>query len=52
MCGDNSMENMVTVCFVCQFSRGEWLLDEAGISDPRERPPVVDEWDGLLRVCR
>jgi 5-methylcytosine-specific restriction endonuclease McrA len=49
--GDNSMKNMVTACFVCQFARGAWLLDEAGISDPRDRPPVVDEWDGLLRVC-
>ena len=32
--GDNSMENMVTACFVCQFARGELLLAEARVKDP------------------
>ncbi len=48
--GDNAMENLVTACFLCQFSRGELLLDEVGVSDPRLRPPIRDVWDGLLRV--
>jgi hypothetical protein len=48
--GDNSAENLVTACWSCQFGRGAYTLEELGLSDPRGRPPIVDDWDGLCRV--
>jgi 5-methylcytosine-specific restriction endonuclease McrA len=48
--GKNSPENLVTACYCCQFGRGEWLLEEVGLTDPRGREPVRDSWDGLSRI--
>lgn len=48
--GDNDDSNLVTACFCCQHGRGQWLLDEMDLIDPRERPPIVDGWDGLCRM--
>jgi hypothetical protein len=44
--------NLVTACQACQYGRGRHALEEFGLSDPRERPPVVDDWDGLTRLLR
>ena len=48
--GTNEPENLVAACGPCQFGRSDWTLEEVGFFDPRERPPVVDDWDGLLSV--
>lgn len=48
--GKNAEENFVTACYCCQFGRGEWLLEEMELQDPRERPPALDSWDGLSRI--
>lgn len=48
--GKNEQENFVTACYCCQFGRGEWLLSEMGLEDPRDRPPIIDAWDGLHRL--
>ena len=48
--GNNDETNLVTACFCCQHGRGQWLLDEMELYDPRERAPVVDNWDGLCRI--
>lgn len=45
--GDNDPENLVTACWSCQFGRGARSLEEVGLSDPRARPPIKDDWDGL-----
>ena len=50
--GINDEPNLVTACNACQFGRGQWTLDEVGFWDPREYPPVLDEWDGLTRLGR
>ena len=50
--GTNDEPNLVTACNACQFGRGQWTLDEVGFWDPREYPPVLDEWDGLTRLGR
>lgn len=50
--GSNDPKNLVAACGPCQFGRGYWTLDEVGFIDPRSRPPVLDSWDGLTRVCR
>jgi len=43
-------KNFVTACYNCQFGRNNWTLEEVGFNDPRDRPPIVDEWDGLTRL--
>jgi hypothetical protein len=48
--GGNEPENLVTACWSCQFGRGAYTIQELGLLDPRDRPPIVDGWDGLTRV--
>lgn len=48
--GDSSPTNLVTTCWPCNFGKEEHLLDELALADPRERAPLVDQWDGLQRV--
>ena len=48
--GTNAFSNLVTACGPCQFGRNDWTLEEVGFNDPRDRPPVVDGWDGLTRI--
>lgn len=44
--GTNDRENLVTACWPCQFGRGDTPIETIGLSDPRERSPLVDDWDG------
>jgi DNA-directed RNA polymerase subunit RPC12/RpoP len=48
--GGNEPRNLVTACGPCQFGRNQWTLEEVEIDDPRNYPPVVDDWDGLSRL--
>ncbi|NTW88577.1 MAG: HNH endonuclease [Desulfobulbaceae bacterium] len=50
--GDNSLENLVTACGPCQFGRGGWTLAEVGFRNPFLRLPIIDGWDGLLRLVK
>jgi 5-methylcytosine-specific restriction endonuclease McrA len=50
--GLNNLDNLVTACWTCQFARGERSLEDARIIDPRSRPLVRDDWDGLRRILR
>jgi 5-methylcytosine-specific restriction endonuclease McrA len=49
--GQSSTDNFVTACYCCQVGRGEWLLEEVDLFDPRSRSPTVDSWDGLTRIA-
>ncbi|WP_425600790.1 HNH endonuclease [Frateuria edaphi] len=49
--GRNEPDNFVTACYCCQFGRGEWLLAEVELTDPRSPEPVRDSWDGLSRIA-
>lgn len=44
--GTNDPDNLVTACWPCQFARGELDYTRLGLTDPRLRPPIVDDWDG------
>jgi 5-methylcytosine-specific restriction endonuclease McrA len=48
--GSNDPENLVIACWTCQFARGERLLEDVRVLDPRSRPPGRDDWDGLRRI--
>jgi 5-methylcytosine-specific restriction endonuclease McrA len=43
-------ENLVVACQPCNYGKGNWFTQQLGLSNPRLRPPRVDDWDGLLRV--
>lgn len=44
--GTNDPDNLVTACWPCQFARGEIDFSRLGLTDPRLRAPIVDNWDG------
>ncbi len=48
--GDDGPDNLVTTCWPCNFGRGNTLIEEVGLADPRLREPIVDDWDGLTRI--
>ena len=50
--GDNDPENLVTACWPCNFGKMNYLIEELSLADPRSRPPVRDEWDGLARAVK
>ncbi|CAB4600147.1 unannotated protein [freshwater metagenome] len=45
--GTHQPDNLVTACWPCQFARGEYTMEQLGLMDPRLRPPVIDDWDGV-----
>ncbi len=45
--GHTTLDNMVITCAPCNFGRMEYTLAEVGLADPRDRPPVISDWDGL-----
>jgi 5-methylcytosine-specific restriction endonuclease McrA len=49
--GDNSLHNMVITCAPCNYGRGDRLLEEVGLIDPRTREPIRSAWDGLERFA-
>ncbi len=48
--GSNLPDNLVTACTPCQFGRNQWTLEEVGFAHPRLTEPLVNDWDGLLRI--
>ncbi len=45
--GLTNLDNLVTSCWACNYGKMDYSVEELGIADPRERPPVDDGWDGL-----
>jgi 5-methylcytosine-specific restriction endonuclease McrA len=45
--GTTDLANLVTACWPCNFGKMEYTVEELGMNDPRDRPPVADGWDGL-----
>ncbi|WFB36961.1 HNH endonuclease signature motif containing protein [Kiritimatiellota bacterium B12222] len=48
--GENTLDNLVITCAACNFGKMNYTLEELGLRDPREYPPVNSLWDGLERV--
>ena len=48
--GTSELENLVTTCQSCNYGKGDWLIEQVGLTDPRTRSPVCDGWDGLTRI--
>jgi 5-methylcytosine-specific restriction endonuclease McrA len=45
--GRTAPENLVTACWACNFGKSSFTVEQMGLADPRDYPPVVDGWDGL-----
>lgn len=52
--GDMELNNCVAACSPCHYGRGENLLEEVGLRDPRTKEPLSDNswWRGLTRFPR
>jgi 5-methylcytosine-specific restriction endonuclease McrA len=48
--GENTLENLVITCAACNFGKMNFTLEELGLLDPRNFPPVQSTWDGLERA--
>jgi 5-methylcytosine-specific restriction endonuclease McrA len=48
--GANDETNLVTACACCNYGKYKYTLEELGLDDPRNRPPVVAPWDGLTSL--
>ena len=48
--GRTTLDNLVTACPSCNYGEAEHTLEQLGLDDPGERPPLDSEWDGLLSL--
>ena len=48
--GRTDINNIVVTCAPCNYGKGDWMLEELGLIDPRLRPGVQTSWDGLERI--
>lgn len=46
--GRTNLENLVTSCGPCNYGKYNYTVEQMGVSDPRLRAPLVDDWDGLV----
>lgn len=46
--GMTNEENLVSSCGPCNYGKAGYTVEQMGIGDPRDRPPIRDDWDGLL----
>lgn len=46
--GRTDMSNLVASCASCNYGKAGYTTEEIGIASPFDRPPIVDEWDGLV----
>ncbi|MXW85183.1 MAG: hypothetical protein F4103_11515 [Boseongicola sp. SB0673_bin_14] len=42
--------DVVVTCAPCNYGKGDYMLEELGLIDPRLRPAVRTSWDGLERM--
>ncbi len=49
--GGSDLDNLIVACAPCNNGRSNLTLEEAGLADPRMRPPVGGPWDGLERFA-
>jgi hypothetical protein len=45
--GETSMDNLVASCAPCNYGKADFTIEQISIGNPFDRPPIVDEWNGL-----
>lgn len=48
--GRTNSDNLVSACPACNYGKFNYTLEQLGLDDPREHPPVVSDWDGLTSL--
>lgn len=48
--GRTNPDNLVSSCPACNYGKYNYTLEQLGIDDPRDRPPVNSDWDGLTSL--
>ena len=48
--GDNDLNNVVLTCAPCNYGRMDYLCEELGLEDPRQRQPIHTDWKGLTQI--
>jgi 5-methylcytosine-specific restriction endonuclease McrA len=49
--GRNTLDNLVTACYSCNFGKYHYTLEQLGLDDPRKRAVSPgDQWDGLVSL--
>lgn len=48
--GTNDLENVVVTCAPCNYGKDSYCVEDLGLFDPRDRPPIQSHWDGLTRL--
>jgi hypothetical protein len=48
--GDNDLNNVVLTCAPCNYGRMDYLCEELGLEDPRQRLPIHTDWKGLTQI--
>jgi 5-methylcytosine-specific restriction endonuclease McrA len=47
--GQSSVDNVVVTCALCNFGKDRHTLRQLDLEDPRLRPPLASDYDGLER---
>ncbi len=48
--GHSSLDNLVVSCALCNFAKGQYLLEQLDLEHPLLREPVNTQFDGLERL--
>jgi HNH endonuclease len=48
--GRNTLENLVTACYPCNFGKDDFTLSQLGLRSPFESPVVQDNHDGFVSL--
>lgn len=49
--GETSIDNLVASCASCNYGKADYTIEQIGIINPFNRPPLVDNWDGLRSLA-
>lgn len=48
--GQNTVHNIVTACYACNFGKDNFTLHQLGLDDPRQHSPVDSSHDGFVSL--
>lgn len=48
--GRTDLDNLVTSCPGCNYGKEAFTIEQLGITDPRDRRPESNDWDGLTSL--
>lgn len=50
--GKTDLDNLVTSCAPCNYGKTGYTIDQIGIDDPIDYPPLESEWDGFEKYSK